>query len=114
MAIFHVLSICLVCTVARAKTATLSESPDIVGHSDIYLALRPPKENAKDIQVAMDELMKSEEFRRQTSQSEFTADRHRMLEAEKMAMHEVVMTAMRPMTAEGVLPAQYRHYFVAA
>ena len=73
---------------------------DIVGHSDFELNLRPPEEKTQDTQAALDALMKTEDINLKASQAEYSSDKTRMLEAEKVAIQEIVSSAFNPVLAK--------------
>ena len=73
---------------------------DIVGHSDFELNLRPPEEGANDIQESLDALMQSEDVKRKQSLADFATDKERMLEAEKIAIRDIVTAAFQPLIAK--------------
>lgn len=72
---------------------------DIVGNSDFELNLRPPEESLKDVEEALDALMKSEDLDRKSALADFASDKERMLEAEKIAIQEIVASAFQPLLA---------------
>lgn len=73
---------------------------DIVGHSDFELNLRPPEEKTQDTQAALDALMKTEDINFKASQAEYSGDKTRMLQAEKVAIEEIVASAFNPLLAK--------------
>ena len=72
---------------------------NIVGHSDFELNLSPPSESAKDIEESLDALMKSEEVSSKALQADFASEKERMLEAEKVAIQEIVSSAFQSFLA---------------
>ena len=73
---------------------------DIVGHSDFEMNLRPPEESAKDIAESLDALMKAEDISSKAALADFATDKQRMLEAEKVAIQEIVASAFQPLLAK--------------
>ena len=70
---------------------------DVVGHSDFEVNLRPPEETSANIQESLDALAKSEDIKLKASQANFAAEKERMLEAEKIAIQEIVSSAFQPL-----------------
>ena len=72
----------------------------IAGASDFELNLRPPEESTKDIEESLDAIMKSEDISDKASQADFAADKEHMIEAEKLAIREIVASALQPVLAK--------------
>merc|ERR1712224_847343 len=72
----------------------------IAGASDFELNLHPPAESMKDIEDALDSVMKSEDTSDTASQVDFAADKEHMIEAEKVAIREIVASVLQPALAK--------------
>ena len=105
---FRARCVSFVCVIALVATRAKSLVPgmtsalygDIAGHSDFELNLQPPEESTKDIQESLDALMKAEDIKSKASQADASSEKERMLEAEKVAIKEIVSTAFQPLLAK--------------
>ena len=97
----------LLCVLALAAPGAQAIAPgiksalhgNIAGHSDFELNLSPPSESAKDIEESLDALMKSEDVSSKALQADFASEKERMLEAEKVAIQEIVSSAFQSFLA---------------
>lgn len=87
------------CT-AISPGATSALYSDMTEASDFELNLHPPEESAKDIEESLDVIMSSENLNRKASEADFAADKERMIEAEKVAIRELVGSALQPALAK--------------
>ena len=69
---------------------------DIAGQSDFVLNLRPPEESTKDIEESLDATMKLEDVKSKVAADDFA----RQVEAEKVAIRDIVRIAFEPLVAK--------------
>ena len=80
------------------RSGILSASQgDIVGQSDFQVNLRPPVENAQEIQESLDALAKIEDSKQAAFTETFANEKQRMLSEEKVAIHNLVEEALEPL-----------------
>ena len=72
---------------------------DILGQADFEINLRPPEENAEDIKEALDSVAKLE-IEKHAAQAEASArEKQRLFNQEKLAIHNLVEVAFKPLRA---------------
>ena len=84
--------------VASSRSGASSAAQgDIVGQSDFQINLRPPVENAKEIQESLNALVEMEDTAQAAFGEAFVRENQRMLAEEKAAIHNLVEEALQPL-----------------
>ena len=91
--------ILFVCAIRLADSVHSSavSGGDVMGQSDFQINLRPPVENAEEIQEALGALQKSEAGKIESLTEALSREQQRMLSEEKAALHNIVVAAFKPL-----------------
>ena len=93
--------LCLACVVVVASSRSLAPGAnaglygDAVAHSDYTLNLQPPEENTHDVEASLDAIMKAEDEKRISSETEFAAAKQRLIDVEKERIRDIVREAFQ-------------------
>ena len=92
----------LLSLVCAARALPLGASAGLRGeasHGDYVLNLRPPEEDARDVEASLDAVMKAERAKQRESDVAYNAEKARMLAVEKSELEAIVREAFQPLLA---------------
>ena len=93
--------VALFAQVASSRSSAYSAARgDIVGQADFQINLRPPVENAKEIQESLTALAGMEDSAQAAFAEAFVRENQRMLAEEKTAIHILVEEALQPLVGK--------------